>query len=112
MIHHEGDKIRARLAEIEGVAGVTRGWPRRMEALPCIAVSKAADTPVDFRDDRASIAEVEYYVRIFARRSEAADALAVSVDAAMEEMGYVRTFAYDDDDSEMRIAAMRYKKYV
>lgn len=112
MIHNEAETIKARLIGLDGVKSVTRGWPRSYEKLPCIAVSKAADTPVDFRDDREHMAELEYYIRIFTERASAADKLAEDVDATMEDMGYTRTFAYDDDESDVRIAAMRYRKYV
>lgn len=112
MIHNEAEAIKAKLISIRGVSSVTRGWPRAYDKLPCIAVSKAADTPVDFRDDREHMAELEYYIRIFTERASIADELAEKVDTAMEEMGYTRTFSYDDDDSEVRIAAMRYRKYV
>lgn len=112
MIHNEAEAIRERLSSMEGVARVTRGWPKGMENLPCIAVTKAADTPVSFRDDREHVAELEYYVRIFAHRAQQADALAAQVDAAMEDMGYMRTFSYDGDDADVRMAALRYRKYV
>lgn len=112
MIHNEAETICARLSQLGDAAQVTRGWPKRFAALPCIAVQKAADTPVDFRDDSAHIAQLEYYIRIFADRAQQADALAQAVDAAMEEMGYVRTFSYDDDSQQVRMAALRYRKYV
>lgn len=112
MIHNEAEAIRARLSGISGVVSVTRGWPRGMERLPCIAVTKAADAPAASADDREHIAQLEYYVRIFAHRAQQADALSEAVDAAMEEMGYVRTFAYDGDDADVRMAALRYRKYV
>lgn len=112
MIHNEAEAIRERLSALDGVARVTRGWPRGMEKLPAIAVTKAADTPVVFRDDRAHVAELEYYVRIFAHRAQQTDALAEAVDAAMEEMGYTRTFSYDGDDVDVRMAALRYRKYL
>ncbi len=112
MIHNEAPAIRERLAAIEGVQAVTRGWPKRLDALPVIAVHKAADTPVCFRDDREHIAELEYLIRIFTNRAEEADAIAVEVDALMEDMGYVRTFSYDDDGEEARMEALRYRKYV
>lgn len=111
-IHNEAEKIKTRLIGISGVKSVTRGWPKDFANLPCIAISKAADTPKDFRDDREYVAELEYYIRIFTERASAADAIAEAVDAAMEEMGYARTFSYDDDESEVRIAALRYRKYV
>lgn len=112
MIHNEAEGICARLAQLEGEAQVTRGWPRRFAALPCIAVQKAADTPVSFRDDREHIAQLEYYIRIFAEKAQQADALAEAVDAAMEELGYMRTFSYDDDGQQVRMAALRYRRYV
>lgn len=112
MIHNEAPKIKERLSRLEGVKSVTRGWPKSFERLPCIAISKAADTPVQFKDDKEYLAELEYYIRIFTDRVSDADALAEAVDAAMEGMGYTRTFSYDDDDSDVRMAAMRYRKYV
>ncbi len=112
MIHNEAPKIKERLQRLDGVKSVTRGWPKSFERLPCIAISKAADTPVEFADDREHLTELEYYIRIFTDRVQDADDLAEAVDAAMEEMGYMRTFSYDDDNSEVRMAALRYRKYV
>ena len=112
MIHNEAEAIMQRLGAIDGVQVVTRGWPRRMENLPCIAVAKVADTPAAFRDDREHVAQLEYYIRIFAHRAQQTDELAVCVDNAMEEMGYVRTFSYDGEDADVRMAVLRYRKYV
>ena len=112
MIHNESPAIRARLSAIEGVKNVTRGWPKSFERLPCIAVTKASDTPMRFADDKEYVAELEYYVRIFTNRESEADRLAQEVETAMEELGYTRTFSYDDDDAEVRMAALRYRKYV
>ena len=111
-IHNEAEAIKARLAGVPGVKSTTRGWPRADALLPCVAVTKAADNPVEFRDDREYAAELEYYIRVFAERASLVDEIAEGVDAAMEDMGYLRTFAYDDDTGEVRIAAMRYRKYV
>lgn len=112
MIHNEAEAIKAALGALEGVRSVTRGWPRSFERLPCLAISKASDTPVDFRDDREHVAQLEYYIRIFTNRAQEADTLAPLVDEAMERMGYTRTFSYDDDDADVRMAALRYRKYV
>ena len=30
----------------------------------------------------------------------------------MENLGYVRTFSYDDDAQDVRMDALRYRKYV
>lgn len=112
MIHNEAEAIREALSCIEGVACVTRGWPRQKEALPCIAISKAADTPMDLRDDGEHIAQLEYYIRVFAHRAQQADAIAAQADACMTQMGYTRVFAYDADDERVRMQALRYRKYV
>lgn len=112
MIHNEAPAIKERLAAIDGVKSVTRGWPKSFERLPCIAIAKAADTPTEFADDREYLAELEYYIRIFTERVSDADALAQAVDDTMQEMGYTRTFSYDDDDSDVRMCALRYRKYV
>ena len=112
MIYNEAPAIKERLSQIEGVESVTRGWPKSFERLPCIAIAKAADTPTDFADDRAYLTELEYYIRIFSDRVAEIDMLIGDVDAAMEDMGYVRMFAYDDDDADVRMCAMRYRKYV
>ena len=112
MIHNEARAIRERLAAIDGVKSVTRGWPRRLDVLPVIALHKSSDVPVDLRDDREHVAELEYTIRIFTERAEDADAIAVEVDAVMEDMGYVRTFSYDDDAQDVRMDALRYRKYV
>lgn len=112
MIHNEAEAIKARLMGVEGVRSVTRGWPKGFADLPCIAITKAADTPIERRDDQEYLAELEYYVRIFGDKISQVDDLAPLVDAAMEEMGYTRTFSYDDDGDDVRMQAMRYRKYV
>ena len=112
MIHHEAEAICARLGALDGVQQVTRGWPKRMELLPCLVVTKAADTPVSFRDDREHMAQLEYYIRVFADKAKQADEMADRVDGIMEDMGYVRVFAYDGDDAGVRMAALRYRKYI
>lgn len=112
MIHNEAPAIKERLSRIDGVASVTRGWPRSFAHLPCLAIAKAADTPVDFADDREYLTELEYTVRIFAQRIEEMDRLEGDVDEAMQELGYTRTACYEDDNAEVRMTALRYRKYV
>ena len=112
MIHNEADAICERFRAMEGVRMVTRGWPKRPEERPCSAVHKAADAPAAFYGDREHIAQLEYYVRIFADRAAQADALASAADEVMEAMGYTRTFSYDDDSQGVRVDALRYSKYV
>lgn len=112
MIHNEAKLICDKLRAIDGVKSVTRGWPRHVDLLPCIALSKAEDTPVDFRDDRAHLCRLEYYIRIFTERAQEADCLSVLTDAVMEELGYMRTFSYDDDGQDVRMAVLRYRRFV
>lgn len=112
MIHNEAEQIKNALRGVEGVKSVTRGWPASLEAMPCIAIAKAADTPVEYRDDMEYLTELEYYVRIFSQTVEAADAIAPEVETQMESLGYRRVFDSDEDDGETRIQAMRYRKYV
>ena len=111
-MHNEAAVILERLSGLEGVQMVTRGWPKRLGRLPAIALNKAADMPVDFRDDGGHITQLEYDVRIFADRAAQADALCQAVDAQMEALGYVRTMAYDDDSQQVRLAVLRYRRFV
>lgn len=112
MIHSEADAIISALAGIEGVRRVTRSWPVGAGELPCIAIACAGQTPADFRDGRAYLTTLEYYVRIFADTAAVGDAIALLTDAAMERLGYVCVFAADEDDQTTRIRAMRYRKIV
>ena len=112
MICQDAERIREALQQVAGVKGVTRVWPTSLEALPCVAISKASDTTADYRDDRAYLKEVEYYVRIFSSTASEGDAIAPGIDAQMEGLGYTLVFACDEDDGETRVQAMRYRRYV
>lgn len=111
MVRSEAETIRKRLAQIPGVALVTRGWPRGFGRLPAIAIAKAGETPVRFADDCPYVTQLEYYIRIFTRDAAQADALCQQADAAMEDMGYALTFCHDEDDA-VRMDALRYQKSV
>ena len=110
MIYSEAETIIAALSGVDQVQRVTHSWPVGRCDLPCIAVARAAHTPVDYRDGRAYLTALEYYVRVFASGAEQADAIAAQADAAMERLGYTCVFATDEDDKDTRIRAMRYQK--
>lgn len=100
------------LSTITGVKSITRGWPASFDRLPCLAIAEAGNAPDSIYDDLEYTSEVEYYVRIFSKSSQTNDAIAAEVDAHMVEDGYIRTFAYEDDNPDVRQKIMRYSKVV
>ena len=110
MIYSESEAILAALSGIGQVRRVTRSWPVGACDLPCIAIARAAQTPVDYRDGRAYLTVLEYYVRVFSADAATGDEIAAQADAAMERLGYNCVFAADEDDKDTRIRVMRYQK--
>ena len=100
----------AGMKTIQGVARATQGWPDNFETLPCIAIEEASNTPHRFADDREHITEIEYYIRVFSYKAEEKDRLADLVDDFMTERGYTRTLAYDNNEADVRMKALRYQK--
>lgn len=97
---------------ISQVKSVTRGWPADFSKLPCIAVSEAGNAPERYYADKEYLSKVEYYVRIFSKNTSLSDTIAAQVDALLTEQDWERTFAYEDDNPEVRQKIMRYKKEV
>lgn len=112
VIYNEAERIRAALSAVDGIKTVTRGWPVTMQELPCVAVTKASQAPLRYADGAAHVSELEYYIRVFADTAAEADAAAVGVDTAMEQMGYRMTFSGEMDDENSCIRAMRYRRVV
>jgi len=118
MLKDESPQIIAALALLPGVAAVHDGWPKSWEALPCIAVSEAGNTPRQFYDGVAYYDELEYYVRVFAVKTEQKKAISAAVEGTKEApgplpaLGYTRTFSWDDDSADVRQYVMRYKKNI
>lgn len=114
VIYNFYEELRSALSKVKSVKTITRGWPKQFASrtLPCIAIVKASETPADYRDDRERITEVEYYIRIFADKFEQVDEIVPQVHEIMERLGWQRTMTYDADDSAVRIAHLRYRKYV
>lgn len=112
MIHNELEEIRSALTQVPGVKSVTRTWPVGAYQLPCIAIARASQTPLDARDGSTYLSEVTVYVRIFTGTASEGDAIAPLADAQMEKLGYTCVFAADEDDGKVRIQAMRYRKFM
>lgn len=95
---NEAEQIAVALGEgIGELAAVTRGWPKSLATLPCAAVLLAGETPEDYRDNAEYLTELEYYVHIFCASMAACDRIGAAVDVLMQQMGYTRTFAYEDN---------------
>jgi hypothetical protein len=85
---NETDRIAGALAEIAGIATVTRGWPKQTANLPCVAVQLTERSAVDTRDGEAYLTRHIYLLRVFAQTLSACDALKADIAAAMEALGY------------------------
>ena len=108
----EKPRIIRALSDIPGLARALPAWPDDWAALPCIVVSEASNMPADHRDDRERITELEYYVRVFAKRAEQIAQVASAVDDIMQDLGYSRNMVWDDDSAEVRQKVMRYRIYL
>ncbi len=110
----EADRIGKALAMVEGVKCVTRGWPSAMDedTLPCIVVQKAGERGADSRDNREYLTEVEYYIRIFARKAGSVDAIAKAAQRELEDLGYERVFTWEAFDGDICRVDMRVRAYL
>ena len=75
-------------------------------------VREASNTPADIRDDRERITELECYVHVFATRAAELARVASAADDIMEELGYARGMAWEDDGAQVRQKVMRYRIYL
>lgn len=96
--------------KVYGVKAALPAWPATKAKLPCIVVTEAGNTPIDHRDDREYIIELEYYVRVFSNTPGEQAKIASDVDDAMKALGYSRTFSWEDDGAEVRQKVLRYKQ--
>jgi|GEM_PF-3472979 len=85
---NESTNIATALAQIPGVAAVTRGWPKQNARLPCITVRLAEERTADTRDNAAYLTRCRYSVWVFAAMMSTCDALREAVVSAMEMLGY------------------------
>ncbi len=102
---NEASNMAAALAQIPGVAGVTRGWPRQAAALPCIAVGLEEESTADTRDNAAYLTRQRYSVRIFAATMGACDVLRQAAVPALEALGYTleRVAEADGETAQLKL---------
>ena len=103
--------VASAMEAVAGVKRVTRGWPKRFENLPCIAVQQITATHHDYRDDVPYVEMIEVDVRVFFIRVEDGDAILPQVDDTMGGLGYTRVLFCPDDSEEVRMRLMRYRRY-
>lgn len=106
-------RILAALGALPNVKAALPDWPESWQKLPCVVVTESANQAAEYRDDEEHITELEYYVRVFARSSADRAVTASAVDDTMRELGYRRTFAWEEENNGggVRQKAMRYRKY-
>ena len=102
---NESGTIAEALAQIAGVASVTRGWPRQTAALPCIAVGLDDQSTADTRDNAAYITQHTYSVRVFAQTMSGCDALQEAVADTMTALGYTleHTGEIDGETAQLKM---------
>lgn len=102
---NETDRITQALAQVAGIATVTRGWPKQSVPLPCAAVTLIERSAADTRDDAAYLTKQVYLLRIFAPTMGGCDALREGVSGAMEALGYTlsRVQEHDGEAAQLRM---------
>lgn len=85
---NETNTIAEALAQIAGIASVTRGWPKQAAKLPCVAIALEDQSAADTRDNAVYLTRHEYALHIFAQTMGACDALKDAIVSAMEALGY------------------------
>ena len=108
----EREAIKEALKAIPNVKLVDTKWPEQFKTTPCIIFNLAGETGEDFRDDKEYLTELEWYVRVFAAKEADLWAIADAAKEAMEGLGYVRTFRWEEPGTGIRQVAIRMKKYI
>ncbi len=100
---NEAVRIAEAVAQIAGVASVTRGWPRQAAKLPCVAIGLEEQSAADTRDNAVYLTRTIYLLRIFAATTGACDALKEPVSGAMQALGYTleRTLEADGETAQL-----------
>lgn len=102
----------ARILEaLRGIPDVTVAtkWPVEVIGQPVLLVTLAGDKAVDYRDNRAYLCELEYYVRVFAARGEDMRNAASAAHEAMEALGYTKVFRWEESGEDAHQTVFRYK---
>ena len=100
---NEAERIAQALAQVQGIASVTRGWPRQTARLPCLAIGLEESSVADTRDNAVYLTKTIYLLRIFAPVMETCDALQTPVTEAMQTLGYslIRTLEAGGETAQM-----------
>ena len=110
MIINEIPPVIHAMESIDGAAHITRGWPKSLARLPCIAVQEASNRPMKRYDNRPYIDTIEIDIRVFCVKFEEMDAICPQIEAQMEAMDYERIIAFDQLGFEINMKVMRYRK--
>ena len=111
-VKQELDAIKDVLKALPGVRLVCTGWPQTFDTLPCVLVQLAGEDGADRRDDGEYLTRLEWYVRVFSRKESEQCALCDLVEEAMEQLGYRRTFRWEEGMTELHHTAYRFEKTI
>lgn len=106
----EKNAVRTALKTIPGVKQVYTAWPKTFDATPCILIQLAGELPADFRDDSEYLTELEWYVRVFAKKEADMGPICAVLRPTMEAIGYRRTFAADVGGEDIHQTLYRFVK--
>lgn len=99
-------QIRAALETIG--CRVTTEYPEDIPELPLITFYEATNQDLNEADDEAKEALIEFYIHVWGDGTEMIEPLAQSVDKAMKDIGFWRTFAADDLSGIVKRKIMRF----
>lgn len=108
----ENRRIQRALSSVEALQTICYGYPPQRAARPCATFLLAGENAADVRDGQTYLTEKEYYVRCHARRMEELEELAPQIEAAMESVGYRRSFAWEESDEEGLTRVERYRAWI
>lgn len=109
-VRDEATRIADALRGIGGATVVTT-WPKAPETSPVILLTLAGERGADRRDDREYLTEHEYYVRVFSAKAADMCRVCAAVHEIMHDLGYERTFRWEEPSDGWRQTAARYKTY-
>lgn len=104
----DAPRIAEALRKIDGIT-VTTAWPKEKPNKTVVLVTLAGDRPVDWRDNKEYLTELEYYVRVFTAKADEMRRVCGMVHKNMEELGYEKSFRWEDEGQDMRQTTLRYK---
>lgn len=108
-LHDDKPRIIASLKKIPGISNVVPAFPREFTKRPIIAITEAANRPVQFRDDREYLTQLQYMVRVFAHTEEEISRISSHVEDIMTiTLDYVRVGCWQDDSGQTRQRVITY----